>query len=229
MRLRTRLLCHYCGKKSKKSKLDGDRFECEKCGSLNIYDEKGEIIDFVPDEADLPKQYAAPAGFRENDIFCSTCLKNQHLYTTALSQFLPDPDDPNYSQLEAAVPKFKESLEERYPQCCAGCEPNVKAQLEHVTYQARSDHMRRVLERSKERRLTSRLGWRSLIVGATGVLYFVSLLVQLVWHVMGLTTGDALPQALTECCAVGGILNGSTNLMVKREGSLDLDNTTNCN
>ncbi|RMZ76548.1 hypothetical protein DV737_g4736, partial [Chaetothyriales sp. CBS 132003] len=88
---------------SKKSKLEDDRFECEKCGSVNVYDEKGEIVDLVPDDTEPPRQYAAPTVFQKNDIFCSICLKNQHLYTTALSQFLPDPDDPNYSQLEAAM------------------------------------------------------------------------------------------------------------------------------
>lgn len=80
---------------------------------------------------------------------------------------------------------YKKGLEERYPQCCARCEPKVRAKLHQATYHARSDHLRRVLEKSRQRRIGSRLGWRSLLVRAAGFGYFLSLVVQEGWHLYG--------------------------------------------
>ncbi|EXJ81669.1 hypothetical protein A1O1_07734 [Capronia coronata CBS 617.96] len=194
VQLRQRLDCHYCGRRSKHSKKQDRKFQCEHCLAVNFFDENGEIAD-VPAEEVAPTQqrYAQPVisdpladDFTSPDsIFCSTCLKNQQLYTYNLSQFLPDPDHPDYDKLEAQLPEYKKGLELRYPQCCARCEPRVRAQLHQATYNARSDHLRRVLEKSRQRRIASRLGWRSLLVTAAGLAYFSSLAMQLVWHLYG--------------------------------------------
>ncbi|KIX05046.1 uncharacterized protein Z518_05918 [Rhinocladiella mackenziei CBS 650.93] len=194
IQLRQRLDCHYCGRRSKLSKKQDRKFKCEHCLAVNFFDENGEIAD-VPLEEAAPEQqrFAQPVVTdplvddfsSQESIFCSTCLKNQHLYTYNLSQFLPDPDDPDYEKLEAELPDYKKGLEQRYPQCCARCEPKVRARLHQATYNARSDHLRRVLETSRQRRVASRWGWRSLVVSAGGLGYFTSLAVQLAWHLYG--------------------------------------------
>ncbi len=57
--------------------------------------------------------------------------------------------------------------------------------MQQATHVAKSDHMRRMLEKSRARRVSSRWGWRSLVVTFAGIAYFVSLAVQLVWHGLG--------------------------------------------
>lgn len=155
--------------------------------------QNGEIADVPAEEAAPAERFARPVVIdplkddysSQDSIFCSVCLKNQQLYTYNLSQFLPDLDHPDYEKLEAELPAYKKSLEERYPQCCARCEPKVKAKLHQATYNARSDHLRRVLDKSRQRRIASRFGWRSLLVSAAGLGYFLSLAMQLVWHLYG--------------------------------------------
>ncbi|EXJ77728.1 hypothetical protein A1O3_09957 [Capronia epimyces CBS 606.96] len=193
VQLRQRLDCHYCGRRSKHSKKQDRKFQCEHCLAVNFFDENGEIADVPVEEAAPAQRFAQPVlpdpladDFSSQDsVFCSTCLKNQHLYTYNLSQFLPDPEHPDYEKLEAELPEYKKGLEQRYPQCCARCEPKVRAQLHQATYNARSDHLRRVLERSRQRRIASRLGWRSLLVTAAGLGCFSSLAMQVVWHLYG--------------------------------------------
>ncbi|KAI1630305.1 Ima1 N-terminal domain-containing protein [Exophiala viscosa] len=193
IQLRQRLDCHYCGRRSKSSRKQDRRFQCEHCLAVNFFDENGEIADVPVEEAAPTQRFAQPVAtdplqddFSAADsIFCSTCLKNQQLYTYNLSQFLPDPDDPEYDKLEAELPAYKKSLEQRYPQCCARCEPSVRARLHQATYNARSDHLRRVLGKSRQRRISSRLGWRSLLVSAAGLGYLLSLALQLLWHLYG--------------------------------------------
>jgi hypothetical protein len=158
------------------------------------FTQHGEIADVPVEETAPPQHFAQSIITRdpladdfsaENSIFCSTCLKNQHLYTTTLSQFLPDPEDPEYDKIEAQLPAFKKGLEERYPQCCANCEPKVRAQLEKATYNAKSDHIRRVLNKSRQRRIASRWGWRSLLVSAAGIGYALNVSIQVAWHLYG--------------------------------------------
>ncbi|KEF56105.1 uncharacterized protein A1O9_07686 [Exophiala aquamarina CBS 119918] len=214
IQLRPRLSCHYCGRRSKLSKKEGRRFQCDYCLAVNFFDEHGDVAD-VPVEETAPQQYAAESVVTgdplanhfsaEDSIFCSTCLKNQHLYTTALSQFLPDPEDPDYDKIEAQLPIFKNGLEERYPQCCAKCEPKVRAQLNRATYNAKSDHIRRVLDKSRKQRIASRRGWRSLLVSAAGLGYALSIIFQAAWHLYGsqlqpapIIDGLRLSQCLSE-------------------------------
>lgn len=193
IQLRPRLNCHYCGHRSKFGKASGQKFKCDNCLAVNFFDENGDIADVPIDEAAPPQRFAQPA-FRDpladdfatqDSIFCATCLKNQHLYTYNLSQFLPDPDHPEYARYEAELPAFQKGLEKRYPQCCAQCEPKVRRQLHQATYNARTDHVRRVLDKSRQRRIASRLGWRSLIVSAAGCGHGISLATQVVWHLYG--------------------------------------------
>ena len=172
--------------------------------------QNGEVADVPVDEAAPTQQWAQPVqadplanSFAAQDsIFCAACLKNQHIYNYTLSQYLPDPDHPDHDRLEAALPDYKKGLEQRYPQCCAKCEPKVKAQLQQATYNARSDHLRRVLEKSRQRRIASCWGWRSLLVNAAGLGYVVSLGVQVLWHFYGsqVTTNSSTEQLRPADC-----------------------------
>lgn len=106
------------------------------------------------------------------------------MYTDAMSHFLPDDDHPEYPQFEAALPEFKKRMERQYPQCCIDCEPKVQEQLQQATYHARSDNLRRVLDRSRKK-TGGNLGWRSLVINGAGLICWLSLIIQLLWHAIG--------------------------------------------
>lgn len=57
--LRPRLVCHYCGERSK-SKLTGSRkFKCERCESINFLDEVRSLEWMMKDDADdIPDRLA---------------------------------------------------------------------------------------------------------------------------------------------------------------------------
>lgn len=208
--LRTRLTCHYCGKRSKFSNRDGPKFKCEHCLAVNFLDENGDITDVPVEAANPPQQYAQSIHgedpFPSNSLFCSTCVKNQYLYTTALSQYLPDPEDPKYDQLEEALPAYKEQLEQRYPQCCAQCESRVKQQLQKTVYEAKGDNLRRMLQRSRERRISNRLGWRRLLVSLAGLIQLLSLIIQLLWHLLGARGSQERMNVRVSSCVKGEVL-----------------------
>ena len=199
--LRPRLRCHYCGEQCdvpKKEEKKTLRFKCKYCLAVNFLDENGDIADVPPEEAADPEgilsETDSPTGSRfESSIFCQTCVKN-HLYLNeALSNYLPDLDHPEYAQFEAALPEYRKELEDRYPQVCARCEPRVREQLQQATYTAKSDHVRRMLAKSRERRLANRLGWRSLVITLSGLGYWTSIAGQLLWHAMGALSSDRIP------------------------------------
>ncbi|KAK5054566.1 hypothetical protein LTR84_001457 [Exophiala bonariae] len=230
IQLRPRLKCHSCGSRSKFSKKEGRRFQCEYCQAVNYFDENGEVADVPVEETAPPRAFATSTNTRdplvdefsaENSVFCATCLKNQHLYTQTLSEFLPDPDDPDYDQIEAQLPSFKKGLEERFPQCCAKCEPKVRAQLMKATYNAKSDHVRRVLIKSRQRMIASRWGWRSLLVGAAGAGYAVSLGTQVAWHAYGSQIQPSLDvdgMKLSQCLSRRPLNEQCLNLMERFVG-----------
>lgn len=200
--LRPRLCCHYCGGRGGVIKPNLEekqrRFKCEHCQAVNYLDENGGIADVPPEEAADPENILgdtdSPAGSQfESSIFCQTCVKNQLYFNKTLSDYLPDPEDPQYANYEAALPEYRKKLEDRYPQVCARCEPRVRQQLQQATYTAKSDHVRRMLVKSRERRIASRLGWRSLVVTLGGLGYWTSVAGQLIWHAMGALTSDRIP------------------------------------
>ena len=117
-------------------------------------------------------------------------MKNQQLLTEALSNYLPPPDDPAYRQYEASLPDYKQNLEDRYPQVCAKCESKVKQRILQAGYYAKSDHLRRLMDRSKARQIANRWGWRSLIVRAGGSGYCASTAGQILWHALSALSDD---------------------------------------
>lgn len=213
---RKNLVCFYCNKRSD-IKYDGfiTQWECTKCDSVNFLDEvcsfqgqagyyanirqHGEITDPpVATEAAAPidLQYAIPRSESpssqgsDSTLFCSTCLKNQGLYTASLAQYYieTDPNHPQYRELERKYFAFKKSLEKRYPQVCQDCEPRVLERMREAGRTAKADHLRRLMDKSRARKsvCVNNLSFSKSIDFAGKLLWYMGLLGQIVWNIMAL-------------------------------------------
>ena len=190
---RTRYLtCFYCGRRNS-TLYDGAtrRFECPFCDATNYLDENGDITDppVATEKEATPRQYAVsravspPSSPSSNPIFCATCLKNQHLLSASLAQYLPDPDDPDYAEREKGLYRFRKNQERLYPQICADCEPRVRQQLEQAAYTAKTDVLRRMLDRSASARKSVKThGWLDTFDAAGRWLWIAGFVLQLAWH-----------------------------------------------
>lgn len=89
-------------------------------------------------------------------------------------------------------------MEERYPQVCAKCEPLVRDRIRQAGYEAKSDHLRRMMDRSKAGRVARQArnrNWRSLLVFAGAIGYWGSVAGQLAWDVLeSFSAGGQVPQ-----------------------------------
>ncbi|KAL4797312.1 Ima1 N-terminal domain-containing protein [Aspergillus venezuelensis] len=189
-----RLSCFYCGRRSAQlNKGSVRKWQCKHCEAINYLDENGDITDPPAAETNPNPPTPGPAksllepsdlGLTGSDLFCAQCVRNQHLFTNALASYFPSSDDPNYSAYEREYPKFRRNLEERYPQVCDRCEPRVKARIRQAGYEAKSDHLRRMMDRSKAgkaARKARQWNWRSLLVFAGAMCYWASIVGQLAW------------------------------------------------
>ena len=134
----------------------------------------------------LPFVTTAPNTDDGANLFCQTCLKNQHLLTQSLAQFYPSPTNENFPAYETAEAEYRESLQDRYPQVCERCEPRVRERLQKVNYNAKADHLGRVMQRLGGRRVVEEPWWKRWGVFWLGVMWAVSWLAELGWHVLGL-------------------------------------------
>ncbi|KAL2684636.1 hypothetical protein Neosp_005715 [[Neocosmospora] mangrovei] len=190
------LSCFYCGKRSN-TKYDGvtSQFLCLFCDATNYLDEDGEITDPpVATEREAPAtQYAvprqSPPSSPRDSIFCSTCLKNQRLFTSSLAQYLPDdPNHPDYPELERNYYRYRKGLEERYPQVCDECAERVEGQIRQAGYTAKTDHLRRMMEKSRGRRTDP--GRNTVLDWANSLgrgLWWGGLAMQMLWHIKTLS------------------------------------------
>ncbi|KAG2418461.1 hypothetical protein HFD88_001562 [Aspergillus terreus] len=199
-----RLSCFYCGQRTVQTQKGAIRkWRCPHCEAINYLDEKGEITDppaaetnpdvYGPDASSPPFE---TADFTGSGLFCAQCVRNQHLFTSALASYFPPTDDPNYAAYEREYPKFRQNLEERYPQVCVKCEPRVRDRIRQAGYEAKSDHLRRMMDRSKAGRAARQArnwNWRSLLVFAGAIGYWTSIAGQFSWNMWSaLDTEDAL-------------------------------------
>lgn len=155
-------------------------------------DQNGEITDppVSVTKATTPRavKYAVPRAISppsspSGAVFCETCLKNQHLVAASLAQYLPDdPDSPDYAELEKKYYRFRKGLEQRYPQICSDCEPKVRQRIEQSAYTAKTDVLRRMIDRTENHR--TKKEWSPLhlfdLIGSW--LRVVALTLQLLWH-----------------------------------------------
>ncbi|KAI6350246.1 hypothetical protein MCOR25_010564 [Pyricularia grisea] len=195
LRSKAYLTCFYCGRKTS-TRNDGSvrRFECPSCEATNYLDENGEITD-PPLEATAPSGGSddKPPTMRDllasqpdNDVFCAECLKNQRLFTASLAQYLPgDPDDPEYDTRERNFYKFRNNLERQYPQTCSKCEPKVLERIAQAGYTAKTDHLRRMIDRSLKARTAeqaSASGPLGILSAVGRYLWLAGFILQGLWH-----------------------------------------------
>ena len=91
------------------------------------------------------------------------------------------------AQYEREYDRYRKDLEARYPQVCDNCEPRVRQRIRQAGYEAKADHLRRMMDQSrasKSARRARRRSWQSVLVyiGAFG--YWSSIIGQLAWDVM---------------------------------------------
>jgi len=158
----------------------------------------------------------------EDDVFCSTCLNNQHLFTSSLAQYDVDinPGSPNYKKNEKRYYQYRVELEKRYPQVCEDCEPKVLAKLKDTTKTAKADYLRKLLEKSRNRSSfsTKDVTIYSTTLFSARVLWYLGIFLQLLWHIKMLAiaaadfySADLLDQGLSLPPSVAAIVLHSTS------------------
>lgn len=105
-----------------------------------------------------------------------------------LASYLPPSADGNDADYEVQYPKYRARLEEQYPQVCEECAPRVRERIRATGYAAKTDHLRRMMERTREIKEQNGLGswdWRNAVVMAGSLGWWSSLAGQAVWNIMG--------------------------------------------
>ncbi|KAH9898770.1 Ima1 N-terminal domain-containing protein [Xylariomycetidae sp. FL2044] len=203
-RSRKHLRCFYCGGKSD-LRFEGQKsFLCTRCEATNWLDQNGEITDPPTSTLSVDRaqvQYAKPRSTMtrslsplipledttaQDSIFCGTCLRNQHMLTTSLAQF-EWPDDPNpaeYAERERKYFALRKDLENRYPQMCPECEPKVEKKLHDANYTAQTDHLRRMMDRTRtHRQEVKNRGLLDILDLAGKWCWHTSFVLQFAWHI----------------------------------------------
>ncbi|MCJ1398320.1 hypothetical protein MMC11_001518 [Xylographa trunciseda] len=218
--LRRGLRCFYCGRRSSRKGTPGlQQWQCEACEAVNHLDEvclhqqqsrisvvirltawvqHGDITD-PPALDDAPNiRYArtierpvSPSFESPHEsLFCNTCVKNQHVLTQALASYLPSPTDPQYPDYEKQYPEYRRGLEQRYPQVCDNCEPRVQDRLRATGYAAKTDHLRRMMDKTRVSKYKEYRGsWRHVVVRAGGLGWLLGLVGQMLWNALGSMAG----------------------------------------
>lgn len=218
------LTCFYCGKKSG-LRYDGVTrdFLCLYCDATNYLDEvdtpfpvggmaltladgwqNGELTDppvATEREAAAIRYAASKPAAPTRSIFCATCLKNQHLFTKSLAQYFPDdPSDPDYVQLDRNYYRYRRGLEKRYPQVCDACAVEVEARIRQAGYTAKTDHLRRMMDLGRGRKLTAAKTALHRVHDLGRAMWRAGFVLQLFWHLTTVAlvlqqSGDGLRDA----------------------------------
>ncbi|RYP75388.1 hypothetical protein DL771_002484 [Monosporascus sp. 5C6A] len=125
-------------------------------------------------------------GTMGNDsIFCEKCLRNQYLVTSVLAQY-EWPDETSGPEAAAAERKFwalRKDVEKRYPQVCADCEPKVEKRLRNASYTAQTDHLRRMMDRTRsQRQEVKRRGILDVVDAVGKRTWHLGFILQFWWH-----------------------------------------------
>ncbi|KAH8730179.1 Ima1 N-terminal domain-containing protein [Phaeosphaeriaceae sp. PMI808] len=195
--LRRRIRCHYCNQQSRDGIPNTTRqYLCPQCDAVNYLDERGSITDpptesiaIAPSTSFRYSRSPSPAMYTPVESpFCDTCQRNQTMLQKLIAEYLPDEDDPEYAKYEAAFDAYRAELDERYPQVCKDCESRVNAQIRNAGYAAKADHLRRIMERSEQKKRTvqtSRQAWTLKLIVLAKWTYITSFAIQIIWHVLG--------------------------------------------
>ncbi|KAI8957913.1 Ima1 N-terminal domain-containing protein [Daldinia sp. FL1419] len=204
LRSRKFLSCFYCGKKSQR-RFEGQKsFLCLYCDATNWLDEYGSITDppattssaerpqvqFAISRSSVPRsptRSISPNGAgSEESVFCNTCLRNQHMLTSSLAQFEwpEDHTSAEYAAREKRYWSLRKDLENRYPQMCADCKPRVEKKLGEASYTAQTDHMRRMMDRTRSsRREVKRRGILDMVDWVGRWAWNLGFALQFAWHI----------------------------------------------
>ena len=128
---------------------------------------------------------------QDEALFCATCIKNQHFLTQALASYLPATTDSNYQVYEDSFPEYKKELEDRYPPICERCAPRASDRLKATSYAAKTDHVRRMMDRTRDASISRRdvWDWRGPMLALGAISWWSSSALFVLWHVAGATTG----------------------------------------
>ncbi|KAL8807687.1 MAG: hypothetical protein Q9200_004560 [Gallowayella weberi] len=193
-----KFICFYCNRRSAQDRKAGVRqWQCEQCEAVNhLDDQHGEITDPpVPaQQTPIPTRYVQPlprshspvSNLNDRSLFCSRCLQNQHIVSQALAEYLPSQDDPNYPDFERALPAYRKKMEERFPQVCGECAPAVEDRIWSTGYAAKTDHLRRLMDRTRGKDVTrKRWDFKNTVVFLAGCGWLVALTAYLYCHILG--------------------------------------------
>jgi hypothetical protein len=99
---------------------------------------------------------------------------------------LPPPTDPKYPEYEKKYPEYIKGLEERYPAPCEDCEPRIRERIRATGYAAKTDHLRRMMDKTRHFRSSPyEWKWRHIVVYAGAFGWWAGLLGQILWNVLG--------------------------------------------
>ncbi|EPX72077.1 integral inner nuclear membrane protein Ima1 [Schizosaccharomyces octosporus yFS286] len=185
--------CFSCNQHVKLSRNGSMReWTCPLCEAPNHFDDNGEVVDYRPP---TPPSYETSApNFLSRFVektptkspFCEDCLRNQLLVNRMLADFLPEQNHPDYKAYEAAFPKYKESLEEKFPIVCDNCYGPVHEQLESNNYEAKNHVLGQWLVQSKEKFYSTpslnNNSFSSIIWVSRGVGFFLFYAHAIGWH-----------------------------------------------
>ncbi|KAI2622844.1 hypothetical protein GGS21DRAFT_344726 [Xylaria nigripes] len=202
LRSRRYLRCFYCGRRSNIQFEAQKSFHCSICDATNWLDHNGEITDPPATTESLERsiRYAVPRSSAtrspspvglaainstSDSIFCTTCLRNQHMLSSSIAQF-EWPEDPSSAEHRARERQYRalrKELEKRYPQVCKDCLPRVNRKLHEASYTAQTDHLRRVMDRTRSRRTEiKRRGLLDAIDSLGKLNWYAGFALQAAWH-----------------------------------------------
>ncbi len=102
---------------------------------------------------------------------------------------MPDPNHPEYAILAKNLDKFKQELEDRYPQVCENCVERVQHRMKRAVYGAKVDAHGRMLERTRrvgKQGAKNKRSWMELAQDWGHIAWIWSIYAQLVCHALAL-------------------------------------------
>ncbi|KII93775.1 hypothetical protein PLICRDRAFT_101031 [Plicaturopsis crispa FD-325 SS-3] len=152
--------CFFCQSTVSPMPQNPRSFRCPHCSCWNRYDAHGEIMSDEPamhEESLNVRSFAKRASPSKDRLptmygsgpFCHTCQTNQMLLMNLLSNYLPPPEDPEYSRRVELLPEYRESLHLRYPPVCTDCLPLVEEEIKKKDHMARTRALGGWLKESK--------------------------------------------------------------------------------
>ncbi|KAK9718094.1 hypothetical protein K7432_005755 [Basidiobolus ranarum] len=141
------LSCFYCNNVhifNGSSKKNPRNWYCDVCESQNVTNEKGEIVDDVPQmHFSSMNKTSGSARVRnpppeKEQTFCSECVNNQNLVISLLGSYIPADDDPDFEYAMATFDTYRKRIEANYPVVCSECEEKVTSELNQKNYQMKA-------------------------------------------------------------------------------------------